>query len=186
MSIMSSKLSWPAALLALAILACSSPATARDLTEAESALLAQRVESFNAAMLASDMEAVIGVVPPKVFAAIAEKGGVELEKLREIVIEQSRQAMAAVTVISFGMDVDAAEYKELADGTPYVLIPTETVMDAGSGKIRSKTTTLALLDDSTWYLVRIDDAQQVQILQQVYPQFVGVAFEPGTMEAVEQ
>jgi hypothetical protein len=174
-----------AALLALAMLACGGQAAARDLTEAENVSLVETVGDFNAAMLASDMETVVGVVPPKVFAAIAEQGGVDVEKLREIAIEQSRQAMAAVTVISFGMDLEAAEHKELDDGTPYVLIPTETVMDPGTGKIRAKSKTLALMDSGTWYLLRIDDAQQVQILQKVYPEFVGVAFEPGTMEAVE-
>jgi hypothetical protein len=172
-----------AALLAAAVLAGT--ASARDLTEAENAALAQAVEDFDTAIGASDMETVIKTVPPKVIASIAEQGGLDVEQLRQVIIEQSKKAMANVTISSFGMDLETAEQRELADGTPFVLIPTETVMDAGSGKIRATSKTLALLDEGVWYLLRIDDVQQMQILKTVYPEFAGVEFERGTMEAVE-
>ena len=48
--------------------------------------------------------------------------------------------------MSFGMDLAKAEHKELADGEPYVLIPTEMVMDAGDGKTAVGSHTLALMD----------------------------------------
>ena len=56
-------------------------------------------------------------------------------------------ALAEVKLVSFGMDVAKAEHHELPSGEPYVLIPTETVMDAGDGKTVARSHTLALLDD---------------------------------------
>lgn len=174
------------AALIVALLAMAGPALARDLTEAEKEGLAQAVESFDAAMRAKDMDTVVGTIPPKVLAAIAEQSGVDVEQLRQAVVEQSKQAMSAVTVVSFGMDLKTAQYREATDGTPYVLIPTETVMDAGTGKMKATSQTLALLDEGKWYLLRVSDAEQVKILQTVYPQFAGLQFDPGTMEAVEE
>jgi exodeoxyribonuclease V alpha subunit len=56
------------------------------------------------------------------------------------------------------MDLEKAEFVALADGSPYALIPTETVMDLGEGgKYRATSSTLGLLDGETWYLVRVED-----------------------------
>ncbi|HEV7274783.1 MAG TPA: hypothetical protein VGN80_00680 [Devosiaceae bacterium] len=171
------------AVAAVALLAA--PAAARELSAEEKSALAERIATFDAAMVDSDIEALIDVVPPKVIATIAEGAGASEAQLREALIEQSREAMAAVELISFAMDLEAADYRQLPDGTPYVTIPTETVLDAGAGKTRVSTQTLALLETGRWYLVRIDDQQQVDILKAVYPEFSGVEFQPGTMEAVE-
>jgi hypothetical protein len=54
-----------------------------------------------------------------------------------------------------------------------------------TGRMRAKSETLALLDEGQWYLVRVNDLQQVAILRQVYPEFAAVEFSGGTMEAVE-
>jgi hypothetical protein len=173
------------AVLAAALLGLAVPAFARDLTEAENLVLAEAVAHFDAAMGANDMATIIETVPPRVLASIAEQHAIEIDALRQAIVEQAELAMSAVTIVSFGMDLDAAEHEELADGTPYVLIPTETVLDAGQGKMRVRTKTLALLDEEDWYLLRVDDEQQLTILQTVYPDFAGVAFAPGTMEAVQ-
>ena len=163
----------------------TAPVSARGLTPDENDALVERIAQFDAAMADGDLETVINIIPPKVMASIADGAGATEAQLRAALIEQTRQAMAAVTIVSFGMDLASAAYEELPDGTPYVTIPTETVLDTGSGKTKVTTRTLALLENGRWYLVRIDDEQQVEILRSVYPQFAGVAFPPGTMEAVE-
>jgi hypothetical protein len=170
---------------AVLLLVAVAPAMARQLSEAEKASLATTVEGFDAAMAAGDFETIVKTIPPRVLEHIAKQAGVDVAILRQIVIAQMKAALAEVKLVSFGMDVAAAEHKELPNGEPYVLIPTETVMDAGeSGKLRAKSHTLALLDGGAWYLLRVNEAQQVEIMRQVYPEFADVEFPSGSMEAV--
>ncbi len=147
-----------------------------------------RIDSFNTAMQTNDMSVIMSVIPPKVLEAISAQFGVTNEQLIEASQQQLDAAMETIKLESFGMDVQNAEFYRLADGMLYGLLPTETVMDLGEagGKIRAKASTLALLDGDTWYLVRVEDAQQVGILKTVYPQFVDVTFPTGSMEPVTQ
>jgi hypothetical protein len=151
--------------------------------------LAGRIESFDAAMKANDMATIMGVVPPKVLDKIAEQFNVTTEQLVEAAQQQIDEAMKNVTLVSFGMDLEGAQFTTLDGGMLYALIPTETVMDLGEaagGKVRATSTTLGLLDGETWYLVRVEDPQQVAILKQVYPAFADVEFPTGTMEPVTE
>ncbi len=171
-----------AALLSLLLLV---PVAARDVTEAERAALAETISSFDAAMRANDMERIMGTIPPKMLNAMAAQFSVTVDELIAAATQQMQQAMASVLLVSFGMNLEAATYAELADGMPYVLIPTETVMEIpGTGKIRAVSDTLGLIEEGAWYLLRVD-ASQLPLLHQVYPGFADVELSPGTMEAVE-
>jgi hypothetical protein len=171
-----------AALLSLSLLA---PVAAREVTDAERAALAETISSFDAAMRANDMERIMGTIPPKMLDAMAAQFGVTIEELIAAAAQQMQQAMANVLLVSFGMNLEAATYAELADGMPYVLIPTETVMEIpGTGKIRAVSDTLGIIEEGAWYLLRVD-ASQLPLLHRVYPGFADVELSPGTMEAVE-
>jgi hypothetical protein len=173
---------------ALVVLAFAGAAFATELTKAQSEALTARVLSFDAAMKANSMKDIMGVVPPKVLDAIAKQFGISTEQLIAATQQQFDEAMKTVKFESFVMDLDKLEVVQLADGTPYALIPTETVIDLGEngGRMRAKSTTLGLLDGETWYLVRIEDPQQVAILKQVYPAFADVTFPTGSMEPVTE
>jgi hypothetical protein len=172
-----------AAGLAVALLVV--PSLARDATDAEKTALTETVGRFDTAMKANDIDHLINTLPPKMLAEMAAQFGVSTDELKVAAIEQSKAAMQSVTVVSFSMDVASARHASLADGTPYALIPTETVMDAGTGKMRAVSDTLAILDEGTWYLLRID-LGQLPILHKVYPGFADVALSAGTMEPVEE
>jgi hypothetical protein len=170
------------ALLALSLLA---PAVAREVSEAERAALAETIAGFDAAMRANDMRRVMGTIPPRMLEAMAVQFSVTAEELIDAATEQMEQAMANVLLVSFSMKLETATYAELSDGMPYVLIPTETVMEIpGTGKIKAVSDTLALIEEGTWYLLRIDPGQ-LPLLHQVYPGFADVELSPGTMEPVE-
>ncbi|MDO8361048.1 MAG: hypothetical protein Q7T08_13590 [Devosia sp.] len=171
-------------LMAAAALGDFASAEARELTEAEHAGLAATVDSFNAAMRSSDVERVIATVPPRVMQAMADKFGMPLDQMRAVAIEQTRQTMAGAAIVSFGMDLPNAAYAETPDGTPYALIPTETVMQFGADKMRAAADTLALIDEGAWYLLRVSDDAQVEFLKQVYPAFAEVELPRGTLEPV--
>lgn len=171
-------------LAAVSILAA--PADARPLSGEEKEKLQQTVAAFDKAMRDEDYDKVADTIPPRVMEFIARQAGLEVDALRTVVVQQMEAALAAVDLEEFGMDMDALKQAELADGEPYALIPTETVMNSeATGRMRAKSETLALLDEGQWYLVRVNDLQQVAILRQVYPEFASVEFSGGTMEAVE-
>ncbi len=168
-----------------ALFLAAGPAFARPLTEVESRSLAETVASFDAAMRASDYATVIKTIPPRIMAHIAKSAGVEVAVLPPLVVAQMKAALAQVKLVSFGMDLAKAGYHELPGGEPYVLIPTETVMDTADGKSTAKSHTLALLDGGAWYLLRVSEAPQVSILRQVYPEFAEVEFPASSLEATE-
>ena len=114
----------------------------------------------------------------------AAKNGDDKEAMA--VIDEMAKALAAVKIVSFGMYLAKAEQRELADGTPYVLVPTEVVMDAGDGKTAVRSHTLALMDADVWYLMRVSDQEQLTILRQVYPEYAGVEFPSGSVEALKE
>ncbi len=175
-------------LVALAALAlCLAPAWAREVTDAERALLEETVTKFDAAMWAKDLEGMTAALPPKYLEAIAGGAGMTLEDLKKVMLEQMSEAMAAITLVSATMDTANTKYAEMSDeaGTPYALIPTETVMDAGTGKIRQTGETLAVIEEGAWYLLRVDE-NQVALLKNVYPGLADVQFNYGTMETVEE
>jgi len=172
--------------LALALVLTSGIVAARPLTDSERLSLADTVAAFDTAMRGADYATVSETIPPKVLAYIADKGGIDVAKLHEIVIAEMTKALAEVKLEDFSMDLAKAEYRETETGEPYVLIPTVTIMDAGDlGKLKSTSQTLALLDEGKWYLLRVNEQQQVEIMRQVYPQFVGVEFDSGSVEALK-
>jgi hypothetical protein len=172
-----------AGLLLAALIAFSPVAFARDLTAEESAAFDQTVADFNAAMGRGDMTAIAEAIPPRAIAYIATSAGITTEQLMAAMMEQMEGVMASVTIESFSMDMENAEHRELADGTPYLVIPTSTTIDMGAtGKVTEKSPTLAIMDEGVWYLMRMADPEQVQILVGAYPQFAGVTFPPASTE----
>ena len=172
-------------LAALLVLSLLLPVAAREVTDEEKAALGEAIAGFDAAMRANDMVRIMGTIPPKMLDAMATQFSLTVEDLRAAMAQQMHEAMQNVLLVSFGMDFAGTTYAELSDGTPYAQIPTETVMEIpGSGKIRAVSETLGLIEEGTWYLLRVDPSQ-LPLLVQVYPGFADVQFSPGTMEAVE-
>ncbi len=169
-----------AALLSL-FLACS-PGMARPLTAEESDALAARVAAYHVAMRAADFDAIIGVVPPKLVNHLAAMAGVSTSTLVGLLVDEMKDLFASVTIESYAMDLAAAEHRELADGEPYVFIPTTTKLNAGEGvgRLSMESRTLGLLDGGDWYLLRVADEATARALRQVYPAFGGVEFPAET------
>ncbi|PRY94520.1 hypothetical protein BCF33_0111 [Hasllibacter halocynthiae] len=162
------------------------PAAAQDVTDADRAAIDERIETLGDAATEWDIEGMTEVVPPEVFVYQAEQVGLEPDALKTMMAEALEGVAATVQIESFDMDLDAATEGATSTGRPYLLIPTETVMDIeGAGRVRAETHTLALEANDDWWLVRIDELPQVQALRAVYPDFAGVEFPGGTMEALE-
>jgi hypothetical protein len=174
-----------ALVVALLLACCAAVGQARPLTDAEKQGLADTVKAFDAAMRGQALETVAKTIPPRVKEALAKRANITVDQLNASVVAQMKATLAKVKIESFGMDLAKAQYRELSNGEPYALIPTETLMDTGSGKIMARSDTLALLDSGVWYLLRVNEPRQLAILREVYPEFTAVQFSGGTMEAVK-
>lgn len=160
---------------------------ARELTADEQAALSRTIADFDAAMANRDMVAVAQAVPPAILDYVAKDAGISVADLKAAMQQQIEASMALVTLESYGMDLAGAEHRELADGTPYLVIATTTVIGMGeAGRTKATSPTLAFMDEGVWYLMRIGDSQQLGILQAVYPEFAGVQFPASTTEPVTE
>ncbi len=172
-------------LFLLFILPAVSAASARDVTDAEKAELGSEIDRFDAALTQSDFKSVSNTIPPKVLDAIASKAGITRKQLNAALTTQMQMALASVKLTEFEMDRDATEYSQTADGTPYALVPTRTLIEAQGKKMETRSYTLGLIDGERWYLLRVNDAQQLLILREVYPAFAKVEFPNGSTKVVE-
>jgi hypothetical protein len=135
------------------------------------------VEKFTEAMDAGDHSAMADATPPSILQHIAESAGIEVDALRGILISQMETMLAGSSIVEYSIDAgEGAVFRELGDGTPYALLPTETVIMSQGTKVTSRSQSLAILDEDKWYLLRVSDPQQVAILRQVYPAFADIAF----------
>jgi hypothetical protein len=176
-----------AAIAALCCFAGAQNVQARDLTDAESTMLNSAVEMYDKAMEGKDVPILVKAIPPRIIKQMAEHDKASEDDIRQALGDLIGQTLEALPVHSFLLDMAKAEHGHVADGTPYLLIPTETVMTTGGeGKTLMRSATLAMLDGDLWYLVRGSDAQQVAALREAYPQYESVVFTDATMELVKE
>jgi len=168
------------------LLTAAAPGFAEVLPAAQQQALTERIDSFDTAVRANDIDGIMGVVPPKVLDRLASQFGLSVDQLIGEMQKQINEVMTDVKIESFGMDAKKVDFVT-ESGLTYGLIPTESVIDLGpAGKLRSTTTTVALLEDDNWYLVRIDNSEQIDVIKQVYPMLADVQFPAGTLEPVTQ
>lgn len=176
-------------IVAAAYLALSSfglPLSAQSLPETDLTAIDTAVDDFNTAFTDSDFSKTTTYIPPNVMSHIAQNGNISVEQLKVMMVELTQEALATVTLKSFVMETSAATYGTTDADRPYALIPTRTLMAVPNvGDVEGISTTLALKDDGTWYLMRIEQEQQIDILRTVYPDFNSIDFPPGSMNVIE-
>ncbi|MGH1367041.1 MAG: hypothetical protein ACRBCL_00385 [Maritimibacter sp.] len=157
-------------LLALVLALSSLPAFAFDASD--KAGVEAAIRSFDQAFKAGNYNKVIGYMPPKIMGLIAAQAGMPAEQLEPLIVAQTKAAMANVTVNSNLMDVANMTAGRTSTGLDYAFVPTTTKMTPNGGApTTSKTQTLALEDNGTWYLIRIDGAQHMKMVRAAYPSF---------------
>jgi hypothetical protein len=149
--------------------------------------LKDRIATFEKAMLSWEINGIVDIMPPKIKGYIMTRGNVTEPQLKDAMAKQFATTAKDVTIMSFIMDVDKADTKTLSDGTNYLLIPTLTKMDVKDyGKLLSTSSTLAFVDGDKWYLLRVADQEQIQILNEVYPAFKDVTFPQEKTEDIKE
>jgi len=162
-------------------------AHAQQIAPADRAVIESRIAAFDAAMKAGRIEQSIDFIPLRLLRVMAQKVGLPEAQLKAMVAAQAAAAVDGMIFLSFGMDLPAAKVATTPDKSrTYMLIPTQSVIAIpNAGKMQSKTSTLALKDEGQWFLIRIDNAQQVTLLRSAYPEFSGVDFPSGSTAIVD-
>lgn len=162
------------------------PALAGEFTANQKAELVDRVAAFDTAIRANDVAEILKVTPPKIYDFLSEQAGMPVEELQKLVVTQMSEVMKDVEVHELEMDTSKTEFLTTPDGTDYALVPSHFVMSLPEvGTIETKSHTLALMDNYQWYLLRIDNPQQLLIMKQVYPSFNNVEFPRGSVKTTE-
>lgn len=160
-------------------------AVEEGLSSADRAKVEARVAELNRLASAGDMFGAFDVVPPRIIRTLSERAGVSEGEFRAAMRELVNTQMQGVNLVSFKVDLAAASTARTPNGArTYLLIPTSTVVQVGGGRVRVNTSTLALEDEGEWYLIRVDDANQVALIRELWPEFAPVEFPTGTMEPV--
>ena len=160
-------------------------AVAQPLDAEARAALDARIAQFEAALDAGDARTAGEVVPPKMLAVMAERFGLEPAQLLDLMAAEMAQTMQDVTVETYDMDMEAATTGVTPTGRAYMIIPTTTRVVVDSQRMEGTSPTLAFADEGTWYLVRIDGAQQAAFLAAAYPEFADVTFPASSMTFLE-
>lgn len=160
---------------------------AQEITSADRAAIAARVDQFNEAMRNGRIGDTVDFIPPRLLSAIATQSRVSEADLKLAMAAQAVEALKVVKFLSFGMDLPAAKAGVTPDRSRgYMLIPTDTLMEMPDHQhIQSKSTTLAFQDSGQWYLMRVDNAAHLAKLRESYPEFAGVEVPNGSMTAVK-
>lgn len=163
-------------------------ASGRDVTADEKEALGHRADAFLTAVNGVDTEVTVDMIPPRILSAMADQAGLTFVQARAelvAIVDMVMGELEANAEFSFELDVAATHFLELSDGTPYGLIPSRTFIEMEGVAVKVTSEALAVLDEGLWYFVRVDELEQILLLQQVYPLFAGVQFNGPVTEVIE-
>jgi hypothetical protein len=160
-------------------------AYAAALSAEQEAALAQRIDSFETALMATDMEAAIAVVPPKVVEHIAAKHNVTIAEVIAAGQVQLERTFGQAKLLEVELAYEPERLVTLPEELAFVTLPTRLKVDLGDerGIVTATSETLGLLDDDTWYLVSLDNVEQVAVIRQLYPALAEIDFNTLPEEA---
>lgn len=180
---------WTTALRGVAALlvafALTPIAQAAALSPEQETGLAARIDSFEAALMATDMAAAIAVVPPKVVEHVAAKHNVTVAEVVSAGQAQLERTFGQAKLLAVELAYEPERLVILPEQLAFVTLPTRLKVDLGAngGIITATSQTLGLLDGDTWYLVSLDNAEQVDVLRQLYPALAEIDFNTLPEEA---
>lgn len=165
--------------IALLLLTLATPALARPLTEAEQTSLQAQLDAFMAAMDARDWDAISGSIPPRVLGVMGEEAGMDPDQIRTLMVQLMSHQMMQVEVQKAefhpeGLDANDGEVAGAA------VVQTFVPLDWGflfqGQPMEGTSPTLALYEGDTWYLLRIEDPAQRDLVNRAYPFLAEVEF----------
>lgn len=154
----------------LALLLAGAALTAQALPPQDKQALQTALQDFVGYMQKGNTNAAIKAsIPPALSHILADKMGLSVEDVYQFSQQQAATQWQKAQLESFHYDMENAREGMSSKGKPYVLIPyTTTVKMHGKSHV-GNSHILALKDQGTWYLIRLNNPAQLQLVQEAYP-----------------
>lgn len=161
-----------------AALLLTTPALAFDASD--QVRLEQALEAYATSLETADYRAVVDALPPGVIDLLSEQAKLSPETIRTSVAAQLATIMQSGKIESFDMDLGTMTSGTTGAGTNYAFLPTTAQVSVGDSPVQeSSSITLAVEDDATWYLMRVELEQHYTIFRAAYPDFADVQLPEG-------
>ena len=175
------KLSALSLALPVSMLLASSSAMAFDTQDR--ATLEQQIKQISQSTEDLNFDRVLSMMPPKVLAYFAQKTGLPVASVKQMLAEQTKQVVADLAKdnmkISYMADLNHAKIHQSKLGHDYLIIPTEFDMMNDDTGMEMTGTLLAIKDEGQWYLMRLDGQSHLDIIKDIYPDLTELSlFEP--------
>lgn len=155
--------------LALASAALASGGWARGVDAGAPAALEARVAGFDRIMERGDYLAALDYLPPATVRRLCEMAGTDLAGLRDRMAEQVEDMKATIDVsqMRFALGLDKARFGTTAKGRAWAAMTSTTKIGPDWPEMTAPV--MALEDDGTWYLIRLDGEGHRTMLAELYP-----------------
>ncbi len=149
------------------------------MTEAEQTSLKAQLDAFTTAMEARDWEEIGKTIPPRILELMASEGDITADQIRAAMVQRMSHQMMTVTVESVAFrPPDGLEALDgEVDGSPVVQtsVPLDWTLIWREKRIETTAPpTLALYENGTWSLLRIEATEQRALVDRAYPFLEGV------------
>mgnify|MGYP000450794355 CR=1 FL=1 len=182
-----------AAILGLALTLSSCGASKDDASSAASQIseelaserLVETVSEFEAVFLAGQIGDTLKFMPPKVKSVFLKAAGGSETRLKTEIQQTWEDALQVISLEEFSFDMSDTSVSKLENGQIYKTIPTYMLMGINADPdtvIEAKSETVAILMDNNWYMVRLDEPEQVKLFRRSYPEFASLEISEATME----
>ncbi|GGH62274.1 hypothetical protein GVY41_17985 [Frigidibacter albus] len=170
----------PLALGLMLSLAVAAPSFARPMEGAEARRMQTSVDVYLGAIGRGEADRVVAALPPRIKNIFAGSAGIEAGKLDGVLIEQTAALLKAAKFDDLAADYTAVDATDsvLADGTrvTWTVVPTQFSVETDAGKVLNRQPLLVLNEAGKWYMMRIEGAQQQELVSIAYPFLKDVSF----------
>lgn len=152
--------------------------------DAQMAALGERVAEFSTIFESGEIGKTLDFLPPRIITALTKDSGVSKSQMAIAMQLQWDELTETIVVEKFSINMDEAELVEAEDIPTHALIPTSMRMGVVANPdryIEATSETLAIYEDDQWFLVRLQQAELVDMFNREYPQFSGVNLSPEQM-----
>ena len=179
----------PFALGLMLSLAAAAPSFARPMEGSEARKMQTSVDVYLRSIGRGEADRVVAALPPRIKNIFAGSAGIEAGKLDGVLIEQTKALLEAAEFDDFAADysnVDATD-SVLADGSrvTWTVVPTQFTVKTAGGKVLNRQPLLVLNEAGQWYMMRIEGAQQQELVSIAYPFLKGVSFPAASSAPVQ-
>lgn len=166
--------------LAVALAATTVPALARPMDGGEQRKMESAVNGYLRAIDQGEASKVVAALPPRIKNIFAGSAGIEASQLDRTLTQQTETMLKSADFSDFKADFSRVDAQDavLSDGTKvtWVIVPTSFAAKTSAGKSVNQQPLLALNEGKDWYMMRVEGAQQKQLVSLAYPFLKDVTF----------